>query len=170
MNAGENEVTSFKLNMRDFNSRISGHLDTVVFIDGNAYMNSSSERKRIHPSTGWRADLLISRAKKRMILQPTSGRGRKRYLVFNFHRRRTTLLGKLFKSLRQAHLFLFLFTVCEATCFDLFTRSSSGLLTLRVKDAIYVLGSQHVYTDKIYDSVTSVMQVEVMYVYITVCS
>ena len=33
--------------------------------------------------------------------------------------------------------FLLLFIVCEATRFDLFTRSSSGLLTLRVEDAIY---------------------------------
>ena len=48
-------------------------------------------------------------------------------------------------------IFLFLFIVCETTCFDLFTRSSSGLLTLRVQDTIYVLGSQHVYIDKIYD-------------------
>ena len=37
-------------------------------------------------------------------------------------------------------------------------------------DAIYVLGSQHVYIDKICNSITSVTQVGVMYVYITVCS
>jgi hypothetical protein len=68
---------------------------------------------------------------------------------------------------RRTAIFLFLFIMCEATCFDSFTRSSSGLLTLRVKDAIYVLESQHVHIDKIYDSVTLVVQVEVMYGYIT---
>ena len=35
---------------------------------------------------------------------------------------------------------------------------------------MYVLGSQHIYIDKTYNSVTSVMQVEVMYVYIIMCS
>jgi len=33
-----------------------------------------------------------------------------------------------------------------------------------------MLGPQHVYIDKIYNSITSVAQVGVMYVYITMCS
>jgi len=36
----------------------------------------------------------------------------------------------------QTTIFIFLFIVCEATCFGLFNRSSD-LLMLRVKDAIY---------------------------------
>ena len=40
-------------------------------------------------------------------------------------------------------MFLLLFIVCEATCFDIIIRSSSGLLTIESKDALYVLGSQH---------------------------
>ena len=52
---GENEVTSFKLTKHGFYSRIPGHLGIVVVIDGDAIMNNSRERKRIHPSTGWRA-------------------------------------------------------------------------------------------------------------------
>ena len=35
-------------------------------------------------------------------------------------------------------MFLLLFIVCEATCFDLLIRSSSGVLTVESKDAIHV--------------------------------
>jgi hypothetical protein len=81
---GENEVTSFKLTKHNFYSRIPGHLGTAVFIDGDANMNNSRERKRKHPSTGWRATCLSRGRKKDRILQPTSGRGQQRYLVL-FH-------------------------------------------------------------------------------------
>ena len=68
------------------------------------------------------------------------------------------------------HINFYFYLLYASTCFDLFTRHHQAFLHYESKMLYTRLGSQHVYINKIYDSVTSVMQVEVMYVYITVCS
>ena len=66
-------------------------------------------------------------------------------------------------------MFLLLFIVCEATCFDLLIRSSSGLLTIELND-IYVLGSQHFYVIKMLSNHVNLLQVKVTSVLIIVNS
>jgi len=72
---------------------------------------------------------------------------------------------KIFNNIRQAQLFL----VYARLRFLTFGHHQAFLHYESI-DAIYTLGSQYVYSDKIYNSVTSIAQVEVMCVYITVCS
>jgi len=57
-----------------------------------------------------------------------------------------------------------------ATCFDLLIRSLSGLLTIESKDAIYMLGSQHVYIIKMLSSHVNLLQLKVTSVLVIVYS
>lgn len=73
---GEDKVTSFKLaKYGSAAACIPGHLGIVVFIDGDANMKKSRERKRIYASTSLTATC-ISWTQKAMILKPTTGCGR----------------------------------------------------------------------------------------------
>jgi hypothetical protein len=63
-----------------------------------------------------------------------------------------------------------IFIICEATCFNLVIGHHQAFLHYESVDAIYMLGSWYVYIDKIYNSNTSVTQVEVMCIYVTMCS